>query len=229
MRGHRIIRICSCCSRCCRCRGRFLRFAGGGLLGAVGGNVLKVFARLMVDLMTASCVLKPVGEISKVSRTVVALEGSHACVDIRMLFQLGVADEALITHSAGEGALLQMHQIVHLKAALCFVHFAALFTAVGTRLGMVLLVALQMGPLLESFLTLRAFVRLLGGVDPGVVRKIDLLDELLAADVTLVLLVVAMDLPMHPHTPQFEALATVGTLLPRILAALGAVSLKVFL
>lgn len=66
---------------------------------------------------------------------------------------------------------------------------------------MVLLVTLQMGALLKSFLTLRALVRLLRGVNASVMRKIDLLYKLLTTDITLVLFVVAVYFSMHPHAP----------------------------
>jgi len=106
-------------------------------------------------------VLQPVGEVGKVTRTVVALEGPHTGVYVGVLLELRVADEALVTDGAREGSLLQMHQIVDLQAALRLVHLSALLAAIGTRLRMVFLVTLQMGALLEPLLTLGALVRLL--------------------------------------------------------------------
>lgn len=97
-----------------------------------------------------------------------------------------------------------MHQIVHLQAPFGFVHFSAFLTAIGSGLGMILLMSLQMRALLKSFLAFRAFVRLLRGVDACVMCKIDFLHKLLATDITLVLLVIAVYLAVHPHAAQLQ-------------------------
>lgn len=68
---------------------------------------------------------------------------------------------------------------------------------------MIFLMALQMRALLKSFLAFGAFVRLLRGMNARMMRQIDLLHKLLATDIALVLLVVAVYLAMHPHAAQF--------------------------
>jgi len=98
----------------------------------------------VVHLVSAPRVLQPIGEVGEVSRTIIAFERAHSCVYVGVLFQLRIADEALVAHSAREWSLLKMHQVVDLETALRFVHLAALFATIGTRLRMVLLVALQM-------------------------------------------------------------------------------------
>lgn len=125
----------------------------------------------MVDLVPATDVLEPVGEVGEVSRAVLAFEGSQAGMDVTMLAELGTAQEALVAFGADEWAVGfgRVHGGMDLQTSFRFVALSAAFTLIGANFRVKELMPLQVRFLKERL------IALLAGKWPLIVRQVVLL------------------------------------------------------
>lgn len=115
----------------------------GRFLGAYQetGQRVQMLARLVVHLVQTAHVLQPIGEIGKVLGAVLALVRSGAGVHVRVLLQLGAAQERLAAMRAHVRSLLKVDEAVHLEVALGFVHLGACFALERAHTDVVLAMA----------------------------------------------------------------------------------------